>query len=313
MANDPIIMIADETLSVQAQLGETLGKQVSLVSAMNQEQLDYWLDEPARMPDLLLLDQAFVGQQMARFCRHWKQDPSTRDITLIVMGPADDDAEIAALAAGADDYLSKPLNLPLCRLRIEQQIARRAEIQRLEALSVTDGLTGLSNRRYFDDFLLAEWRRAVREKSALGLIMIDIDHFKAYNDHYGHLAGDRCLQEVARVLKAQAQRPRDLVARYGGEEFAVVLPSVHFEGMKVVAERIRSAVKGLAIEHEDSDTAPVVTVSLGLSWAEPGAEDPVSMLIEAADEGLYSAKGAGRDRYSETVDLAAIRSLMTNS
>lgn len=312
MKTEPIIMIADETLSVQAQLGEALGKGVSLVSAMNQEQLDYWLDEPARQPDILLLDQGFVGQQLGRFCKNWTTDPSTRDTSLIVMGTDDDDLEVRALASGAVDYLRKPLNSDLCRLRIERQLQVIAEIKRLEALSVTDGLTQIANRRYFDSFLTAEWRRSVREGGSVGLIMIDIDHFKGYNDHYGHVEGDKCLQLVAKTLKEQAQRPRDLVARFGGEEFVVVLPSVHFEGMKVVAERIQSAIAELRMPNAGSDTGSMLTVSLGLAWAEPSPEDSITTIIEAADEALYAAKAGGRNRYSETVDLASIRSLMAN-
>ena len=312
MATEPIILIADETLSVQAQLGDALGKRVSLVSAMNQEQLDYWVDQPERKPDLLVVDQSFTGQQLSRFCHHWKQDPETRQIGLIVMGPDDDDVEIASLGAGADAYLRKPLNSQLCRIRIDQLLAARKEMQRLESLSVTDGLTGIPTRRYFDDFLKAEWLRAKREGGNIGLIMVDIDHFKAFNDHYGHLEGDQCLQKVAATLKEQAQRPRDLVARFGGEEFAIVLPSIHFDGVKVVADRIRTSLTAAALPHEASDTSDILTVSMGLAWAEPSSSDNMDVLIEAADEALYAAKAGGRNRYSETVDLASIRSLMTN-
>jgi len=312
MTTEPIIMIADETLSVQAQLGEALDQDISMVSAMNQEQLDYWLDQPDRKPDLLLVDQSFVGQQLSRFCHHWTQDPETRGIGLIVMGPDDDETEISALGAGASAYFRKPLNSQLSRIRIKQLLASRKEMQRLESLSVTDGLTGLANRRYFDDFLTAEWLRAKREGGNIGLIMVDIDHFKAFNDHYGHLEGDNCLRKVANTLKEQAQRPRDLVARFGGEEFAIVLPSIHFEGMKVVAERIQKALHDVRLRHEASDTSEIMTVSMGLAWAEPKSVDNIESLIEAADEALYAAKAGGRDRYSEPVDLAAIRSLMTN-
>ena len=279
---------------------------------MNQEQLDYWIDQPERKPDLLVVDQSFTGQQLSRFCHYWTQDPETRQIGLIVMGPDDDDVEISSLGAGADAYLRKPLNSQLCRIRIDQLLAARKEMQRLESLSVTDGLTGIANRRYFDDFLKAEWLRAKREGGNIGLIMVDIDHFKAFNDHYGHLEGDHCLQKVATTLKEQAQRPRDLVARFGGEEFAIVLPSIHFDGMKVVADRIRSSLTEAAMPHEASDTSDILTVSMGLAWAEPSSSDSMEALIEAADEALYAAKAGGRNRYSETVDLASIRSLMTN-
>ncbi|TNC92406.1 diguanylate cyclase domain-containing protein [Thalassolituus sp.] len=312
MRTEPIIIIADETLSVQAQLGETLGQGISLVSAMNQEQLEYWLHEPERQPDVLLLDHAFVGQQLQRFCHQWTHDPATRDISLVVMGPDDEELETGALSAGASEYLRKPLSSPLCRVRIGRILDTREEIRRLEALCVTDGLTQIANRRYFDDFLTAEWRRAIREEGNIGLIMVDIDHFKGFNDHYGHPEGDKCLKRVAQCLKEQAQRPRDMVARYGGEEFAIVLPSIHFEGMKVVAERIRDALAAMAIPNAASDTDPRVTVSMGLAWAEPNAKDKVTTLIEAADEALYAAKSGGRNRFSETVDLASVRSLIAN-
>ncbi|MDF1763489.1 MAG: GGDEF domain-containing protein, partial [Oleibacter sp.] len=176
--------------------------------------------------------------------------------------------------------------------------------------SITDGLTKLANRRYFDDFLMAEWLRAKREGKGIGLIMADIDFFKAFNDHYGHLEGDRCLKQIAQALQYQAQRPRDLVARFGGEEFAVVLPSIQFEGMRVVAERLLETVRQLKISHAASTVANHVTISMGLAWSEPGNNDKLETLIEAADEALYAAKGEGRDRMSETIDLASVRSLI---
>lgn len=310
MTNESIILIADETLSVQAQLGEALGNEVSLVSAMSQEQLEYWVDQLSPKLDLLVVDTRFVGQQLSRFCRRWKHDPQTKDIGLVVMGPNDDDIEVSSLAAGADAYLRKPLNSQLCRVRLTQLLSMRKEIRRLESLSIMDGLTGIANRRYFDDFLLAEWLRAKREGGNIGLIMLDIDHFKAFNDHYGHLQGDRCLVKVAEFLREQARRPRDLVARFGGEEFAVVLPTIQLEGMKVVAERIQAAITSLAISHDASETSSILTASMGLAWAEPSTTDTIESLIEAADEALYAAKSGGRNRFSETVDLASVRSLL---
>lgn len=311
MTQDPIIIIADETLAVQAQLGACLGSAVTLVSAMNQEQLIYRLSEPSHQTDILLLDMAFVGQQLASFCKQWLESPLSRNVSLIIMGPDDDEAELAALEVGALDYIRKPLNLELCKARIEVVLRHRAQIRRLESLSSTDALTQVANRRYLDDFLLAEWRRAQREGGNIGLIMIDIDYFKGYNDNYGHVEGDKCLRRVAQTLKQQVQRPRDLVARFGGEEFAIILPSIQFDGMAVVAERLRHAIEDLAIPNAGSDVNPYVTVSMGLAWCEPRVDDDVMVLMEAADEALYAAKSAGRNRFSQTVDLASIRSLLT--
>jgi diguanylate cyclase (GGDEF)-like protein len=311
MPQDPIIIIADETLAVQAQLGACLGSAVTLVSVMNQEQLTYRLSEPSHQTDILLLDMAFVGQQLASFCSQWLKNPLSRNVSLIVMGPDDDEIELAALAAGALDYIRKPLNPELCKARVELVLRHRAQIKRLENLSATDTLTQVANRRYLDNFLSAEWRRAQREGGNIGLIMIDIDHFKGYNDNYGHVEGDKCLRRVAQTLKQQVQRPRDLVARFGGEEFAIILPSIQFDGMAVVAERLRQAIEDLAIPNAGSEVNAYVTVSMGLAWCEPRVGEDVVVLMEAADEALYAAKSAGRNRISQTVDLASIRSLLT--
>jgi diguanylate cyclase (GGDEF)-like protein/PAS domain S-box-containing protein len=167
--------------------------------------------------------------------------------------------------------------------------------RRLRALAGEDGLTGLANRRAFDDALMREHRRAKREKKNLALIMIDVDRFKAFNDRYGHLAGDDCLRKVAGVLLTALHRPGDLAARYGGEEFAALLPDTDEEGAARVAERIRAAVVGLAIEH-DSSPSNFVTISAGvagLNEIEPQGE--AEALVRAADQALYCAKRDGRD------------------
>lgn len=313
MATKPLILIADSTLAVQAQLGDLLCGELSVVSVITPNQLNDWLSpEQSPRPDLILIDSFLPTQGLAAFCQSWRSNPRTRDADILVMGPADDDSEIDALVAGASGYLRKPLNPLLWLARIKAHMRERDVRRRLEAISLTDSLTGLANRRYLDDFLQSEWRQAQRVGGNIGLIMVDIDFFKAYNDHYGHPQGDRCLSQVAQCLKAAVQRPRDLVARYGGEEFAVVLPSVHKSGLAVVAERIRDAMRTLAIPHGASTIAPYVTISMGLAWCEPQAGESPGLLIEAADEALYSAKAQGRNRFSDTVDLAAVRQLLTH-
>ena len=181
---------------------------------------------------------------------------------------------------------------------LERKVAERteelAEVNlRLELLAVTDPLTGLPNRRRLSDVLEVEWRRGLRSGRPIALAMIDIDHFKKYNDHYGHQGGDECLRLVARTIQATA-RITDLVARYGGEEFCIVMPETDTEGARLVAERVCQAVADLAEPHAGADTA-IVTISVGLTAAIPAAGLP-DQLIKVADQALYEAKRDGRNR-----------------
>ncbi|QOZ11509.1 diguanylate cyclase [Bradyrhizobium sp. CCBAU 51765] len=169
---------------------------------------------------------------------------------------------------------------------------------RLETLAIEDGLTGLANRRCFDERLKEEWARAYRDRSSLALLMIDVDRFKAYNDEYGHPAGDACLRRVARIIAAETQRAGDLAARYGGEEFAVLLPNIDTAGCARIGERIRSAIHEAGLVHSTNLPAGCVTASVGGATCRPALERTagVGSLVEAADRALYAAKDAGRDR-----------------
>lgn len=179
--------------------------------------------------------------------------------------------------------------------RINTQL--RAANSELERISQSDGLTGVANRRHLDAYLDREWRSAARAGRPLSLIMIDIDHFKAYNDHYGHQGGDDCLKEVAGALISALGRPHDLLARYGGEEFAVVLPDTPLEGARHIAENLRGAVEGLHIPHVKSATSKYVTVSLGVAAMAPDAREAIpAVLVATADRALYRAKAQGRNR-----------------
>jgi diguanylate cyclase (GGDEF)-like protein len=175
---------------------------------------------------------------------------------------------------------------------------RRAN-DRLTELSLSDPMTGIANRRMFDEFLKKEWRRATREQRPISLILIDVDHFKNYNDSLGHQQGDMCLIAVAAVLQLHVQRPADLAARYGGEEFAVVLPDTGMDGAMHMAETLRRAVRDLRIEHPASETAAYLTLSLGLASMVPSPSDGdggMETLLDRADQALYQAKKSGRDQ-----------------
>lgn len=166
----------------------------------------------------------------------------------------------------------------------------------LEILSFEDGLTRIANRRMFDNHLASEFEGAVQSGQPLSLIMLDIDYFKQYNDHYGHLQGDECLRSVATALKSVATRPRDIVARYGGEEFVLLLPETNAEAALHVAQRCRKLLAQLAIPHESSTSGRIVTASFGVGTIIPGAEATIEAFTDAVDQLLYAAKRSGRDR-----------------
>jgi len=192
---------------------------------------------------------------------------------------------------------------------ISRDVTEQKDLEeRLEALATEDGLTGLANRRTFDARLLAEWSRALREGSCLGLLMIDLDHFKAYNDRYGHLAGDECLRAIAKILAAEVHRTADLAARYGGEEFVVLLPKCDTAGCARIGEKIRRALAAAALPHEANAPLRLVTASIGAALCRPTL-DPSSqptVLVEAADRALYAAKDGGRDRLVMADEVATL-------
>ncbi len=194
-------------------------------------------------------------------------------------------------------FIFQPAALTI-RRETENLAAANLELQRLSNL---DGLTGIANRRLFEEFLGQEWQRAVRQREPLTLIMIDVDHFKFYNDTYGHQAGDDCLRRLADVLKANVKRTTDFVARYGGEEFIVVLPDTGADGAAEVAERLRAAVAALAIPHSASPVSDVVTVSLGTATVLPGPGGSPADIVAMADQAMYRAKQQGRNRFVQAV------------
>lgn len=255
-------------------------------------------------PDLILLDAVMPGMDGYAVCAALASSSELQDIPIIfVTALTQPEDETRALEAGAADFISKPFNVAVVRARVRTQLTVKRQADAMRELTMTDALTGVANRRSFNDAIDSEWRRCSRAAMPLSLIMIDIDHFKLFNDKYGHQAGDLCLQEVSAAMKHCAARPQDLLARYGGEEFILLLPQVGMDGAEVVARRILDEVRRLGIPHEASQTSPHVTVSLGISSATPPLDtsDP-SALIRTADNLLYHAKRSGRNRYSAKQD-----------
>lgn len=302
MDTRPLVLIADKGLKNQSLLGDLLSSEAQISSIVRDAQLDYWLQDVDVTPSLLILDYGFLLDDTREFCKTWLSHPVMRNVPIIISGEANEETELLALTCGALDFLAKPFDKPILTLaRLKLHLAQVKEHRRLSSLSMTDSLTQIANRRYFNEFYHSEWRRACREQGSIGLIMIDIDNFKAFNDHYGHLQGDECLTQVAQCLKSVVQRPRDFVARFGGEEFIVLLPSIQPEGIEVVAERLKQALEALMIPHAYSNASQYVSVSMGLAWCKPDSSYRSEQLIAAADEALYSAKDAGRNRFSEVV------------
>ncbi|MFC6141641.1 diguanylate cyclase [Paraburkholderia silvatlantica] len=269
-------------------------------------------------PTVILQDLVMPGTDGLTLVRGYRANEATRDVPIIVLSTKEEPAiKSAAFASGANDYLVKlPDSVELIArvkyhsrsyvnmlqrdeayraLRRSQQELLRANLE-LRRLTHSDGLTGLSNRRYLDEFLSAEWKRAERERTEISLLMIDVDYFKPYNDTYGHVAGDNVLRSVATTIRREIRQPRDLVARFGGEEFAVVLPGTGSAGARLLAEKMRRDVAGLALPHVGSAVSEHLTISIGVATLTPAPGLAETALIEEADAALYRAKRDGRNR-----------------
>lgn len=295
-----VLVVDDEPANIQA-LGHLLKDEYRVrVANGGEKALSMLQDGGQPHPDLILLDIQMPGVDGYEVCQRLKEDPATAEIPVIFVTALDAASDEArGLNLGAVDYIAKPFNQAIVRARVRTHMTLKRKADLLEQIALLDGLTGIPNRRYFDDQLQREGKRSVRQGESLSVLMMDIDHFKAFNDHYGHGAGDQCLQRVAETLKGTLSRPSDMIARYGGEEFVALLPATDAMGAAEVAERLRAAIEGLAVPHEYSRTAPVVTLSIGYatySPEEPG--DGLDGLLQSADRALYSAKKAGRNRYA---------------
>jgi diguanylate cyclase (GGDEF)-like protein len=213
---------------------------------------------------------------------------------IFITGQTEEQDEERGLLLGAADYVPKPIRPAIVQARVRNHLKLALQRRELERLSQQDALTGIANRRHFDEALIWACRRTARTDEPLGLAMIDVDHFKEYNDHYGHGAGDDALRKVARTLAEAARRPYDLAARYGGEEFVLLMPGVtDFED---VLEQTRQDVAALAISHSMSATAGVLTISCGGIIAGAAHSKGPEILLRLADSVLYQSKRAGRNR-----------------
>jgi two-component system chemotaxis family response regulator WspR len=315
---DTMVLLVDD----QAMIGEAVRR-----SLVGEPRLQFHFCSAAQdavltaeriKPTVILQDLIMPGIDGLALVREYRARPTTRDIPIIVLSTREDPAvKSEAFAAGANDYLVKlPDKIELvARIRYHsrayQHLLQRGEAFRalresqqqltqinLELVRLTnlDGLTGLSNRRYFDEHLSLQWAQCTRDRNEISLLMIDVDEFKKYNDAYGHLKGDEALKCVATAIAECVERPSDMAARFGGEEFSAVLPGTPADGAARVAEKIRERVIGLALEHRASTAAPVLSVSVGGATMSPRPGEDPTALVQHADEALYDAKRGGRDR-----------------
>ena len=289
-----LLVVDDQPINIQVMHQIFASQYQVFMATSGQQALDFCHKTP---PDLVLLDVVMPGMDGFEVCQALKADPTTSDIPVIFVTAHTDAAqETRGLDVGAVDFISKPVNPAVVRARVKTQLTLKLQSDLMRKLVFLDGLTGVFNRRYFDQQLAVETARSQRSRSPLALIMLDVDFFKRYNDHYGHQAGDDCLRDIAATLKESLRRPADLVARYGGEEFACILPDTAYDDALLIAADLEKNVRLRNIPHAASQVSDVVTISLGVAGQPGNVTSDASALLALADAQLYCAKNAGRAR-----------------
>jgi diguanylate cyclase (GGDEF)-like protein len=248
------------------------------------------------MPDLILLDIVMPEMDGYETLAELKKNQQLQKTPVIfITGLSDDKDEEKGLSLDAADYITKPFSAMIVKLRVRNQIQIINQLRTIQRLSMMDQLTNLPNRRSFDERLHMEWRQAMREHTLISMLMMDVDHFKHFNDTYGHQQGDVVLQIVSNVFPRSFKRSGDFAARWGGEEFAALLPNTPLAGAMDVAEKIRSGIEAATIPCFDGSTAKV-TISIGVNTLMPTQDSSLDAFISGADKALYAAKESGRNK-----------------
>lgn len=289
-----LLVVDDQPINIQVMYQAFGGDYQVFMATSGAQALTICKNNP---PDLILLDVVMPGMDGFEVCVQLKADEATKHIpVMFVTAHTDAAQETHGLSVGAVDFIAKPVNPDVVRARVKTQLTLKFQSDLLRQLVFLDGLSGVFNRRYFDQQLATEWARSARNNSPLSLILLDVDFFKLYNDRYGHQAGDDALRTIAVTLKSCLRRPADLVARYGGEEFACILPETSHEDALAMAQELERRVRRLSIPHESSSVDKVVTISAGIATRESDALGDAQGLIGLADSLLYRAKKTGRGR-----------------
>lgn len=286
-----IAVLASDGVTPIWQVMDALRSDFNLLLPASLQDLRQLLESNEQQPDLILIHANHDGLETVLHCQRLVQKLYNRFIPIALVGaPADDTFELRAYSHGVSDYLREGRQPGILRARIRMMLELKRSRDILERSARIDGLTGVFNRRELESRLEMEWRRSARSRQPLSLIMLDVDHFKAFNDRYGHLAGDSCLRRLASTMRQTVQRPHDAVCRYGGEEFVILLPDTNSTGALQVAERLRQQVLALTIPHDRSSTGLVVSVSQGVASQTPSRAGSPHALLEQADQALYQAK-----------------------
>ncbi len=290
-SNGRILIVDDERLNITV-LAALLEEDYEILVAKDGEQA-LKRARGEHKPDLILLDVVMPNMDGYEVCQILKKDSTTQHIPVIfITVKSTVEEETRGLELGAVDYIAKPFSPAIVKARVANHVELKRQRDLLQHLNITDALTNIANRRYFDGYLEHELEQCQNASIPLSLIMIDIDHFKHFNDEYGHTIGDQCLKQVAKALASELSQHDDLVARYGGEEFAVVLPKRASQAATEIAETLRQAVGRLLISTNGGQNVNV-TISLGVV-SYHGACTPTE-LIEQADQALYQSKKQGRN------------------
>jgi len=296
IAKKQTVLIVDDVKTNITVLAELLQEDWDVRVAVNGESAIN-IATGGSKPDIILLDVMMPDMDGYEVCRRLKLLPETQDIPVIFITAMDqDEDEERGLKLGAIDYVTKPFKPAIVKARIKNHLELKNYRDFLKASSMIDGLTGIPNRRRFEEFSKCEWKRAARSRNPISVIMIDIDNFKNYNDTYGHLMGDDCLKSVADSINRSLNRPADLTARWGGEEFVCVLPDTDSQAAMRIAEIIRESVNKLNIPHKASINSSVVTISLGVASIIPETSLEFDFIMSKADKALYSSKNNGKNR-----------------
>lgn len=295
MNNNSTLLIVDDEKQNRALLLELLKDSYQIILAKNGVQALELAQ--AHKPDLILLDVLMPEMDGYATINALRADELTRDIPVIFISALDSaNDEAQGLELGAADYITKPFHPSIVRARVRNHLEILRQRRLLEQLSLVDSLTEIPNRRRFGQVLEQEWRRCLRKNVPLSLVVVDVDHFKLYNDSHGHAAGDRILYQIAQTLSHGLRRACDFVARYGGEEFAMLLPDSNAEQAHALVERIRQDINEQHMAHTTSPVEPWITLSFGGATLVPVTADVDPEFFSRADATLYEAKRQGRNR-----------------